>query len=85
MLSVEQRTTYEDIRQTALGELDLIDREIETELASVKRRLLELQADKRAIKQILDGASARLGVASVIVVKELNLADLGRQAQGAEG
>ncbi|MFN8061632.1 MAG: hypothetical protein U0Q12_20915 [Vicinamibacterales bacterium] len=85
MLTNDQKTTYENIRQTAVSELDLIDREIEAELGRVKQRLLELQEAKKAVKQILDGASARLGVVSSVVVKDLNLSDLNRQAQTAKG
>jgi hypothetical protein len=61
VLSDEQRSKYEQIRQTALADLAVIDREIETELASIKKRLLALQEDKKAVKQVLEGACARLG------------------------
>jgi hypothetical protein len=61
VLSDEQRSKYEQIRQTALADLAAIDREIETELASIKKRLLALQEDKKAVKQVLEGACARLG------------------------
>ena len=84
MLSSDQKAKYETIRQTALSELDHIDREIETELAAVKKRLLELQEDKKSVKQILDGASTRLGMSSAIVVKDLNLTDLNRHAELAK-
>jgi len=84
MLSNDQKNKYEQIRQTAIGELDFLDHEIESELARVKSRLLELQEDKKAVKQILDGACARLGVASSRVVKDLNLSDLNRHAELAK-
>lgn len=79
MLSADQKTRYEHIRQTALADLEGIDREIETELGRIKKRLLELQEDKKAVKQILDGASARLGAPSGPPLKELNIAELSRQ------
>jgi hypothetical protein len=84
VLNQDQRTKYEQIRQTALTELELIDREIESELAKVKRRLLELQEDKKAVKQILDGACARLGTTSAVVTKDINLSDLTRHAELAK-
>ena len=84
MLSNDKKNKYEQIRQTAIGELDFLDHEIESELARVKSRLLELQEDKKAVKQILDGACARLGVASSRVVKDLNLSDLNRHAELAK-
>lgn len=84
MLSPEQKAKYEQIRQTAIAELEYIDREIEGELAAVKKRLLELQEDKKSVKQILDGASTRLGMSSAVVVKDLNLTDLNRHAELAK-
>ncbi len=84
MLSPDQKAKYEQIRMTALSELEHIDREIESELALVKKKLLELQDDKKSVKQILDGASTRLGMSSVVVVKDLNLTDLNRHAELAK-
>ena len=84
MLSTDQRTRYEQIRQTALADLETIDREIEAELGRVKKRLLELQEDKKAVKQIVDGASARLGTPTTGPLKELNIAELSRQVAATE-
>jgi hypothetical protein len=78
VLSPEQKAQYESIRRTALGDLESIDDQITSELARVKRRLLELQEEKKAVKQILDGATARLGMPPVPPLKELNLGDLSR-------
>jgi hypothetical protein len=50
------------------------------ELAKAKARLKELQEAKRAVKQIYDGACARLGIKSVIEMKDYSLADLEKQA-----
>ena len=83
MLTQDQKAKYEQIRQTALSELQSLDRDIETELASVKKRLLELQEGKKSVKLILDGASARLGTSSV-AIKDLNLTELSRQAELAK-
>lgn len=84
MLTPEQKSRYEQIRQTAMSELESLDREIEGELTRVKKRLLELQEDKKAVKQILDGASIRLGAPNTVPFKELNLADLSRHVDATE-
>ncbi len=84
MLTQDQKAKYEQIRQTALSELQSLDRDIETELANVKKRLLELQEAKKSVKQILDGASARLGTTAGVTIKDLNLTELSRQAELAK-
>ena len=78
MLNPEQKEQYQSIRRTALADLEAIDDDIASELARVKTRLLELQEDKKAVKQILDGATARLGMPAVPPLRELNLGDLSR-------
>lgn len=80
MLTEEQRKKFEQTRQMAKEELESLDREISTELAKVKDRLLELQQAKKAVKQIYDGACARMGVKSVLEVSDLNLTDLVKTA-----
>lgn len=84
MLTQDQKAKYEQIRQTAISELQEIDREIEAELTAVKKRLLDLQEAKKSVKQILDGASARLGTSSGVTIKDLNLTELTRQAELAK-
>ncbi len=81
MLNADQKAKYEQIRQTAVAELETLDRDIESELSQVKKRLLELQEAKKAVKQILDGASARLGTNGSVAFKEMNLSDLNRQVE----
>jgi ribosomal protein L11 len=76
MLSEQQKQKFELTRQMAKEELDQLDREISAELAKVKDKLLELQQAKKAVKQIYDGACARMGVKSVLEVTEVNLTDL---------
>jgi ribosomal protein L11 len=66
-------------RQMAKEELEQLDKEISAELAKVKDKLLELQQAKKAVKQIYDGACARMGVKSVLEVSDLNLTDLVKQ------
>jgi ribosomal protein L11 len=79
MLNEQQRQKYESTRQMAKEELDQLDREISAELAKVKDKLLELQQAKKAVKQIYDGACARMGVKSVLEVTDLNFTDLVKQ------
>jgi hypothetical protein len=80
MLTEQQKQKYENARQMAKEELEQLDREINAELARVKERLLELQQAKRAVKQIYDGACARMGVKSVLEMKDFNLTDLVKPA-----
>jgi hypothetical protein len=79
MLTEQQKHKFEMTRQMAKEELDQLDKEISAELAKVKDRLLELQQAKKAVKQIYDGACARMGVKSVLEVTDLNISDLVKQ------
>ena len=78
MMTEQQRQKFELARQMAKDELEQIDREINGELAQIKERLLELQRAKKAVKLIYDGACARIGIRSMIEMKDFNLADLVR-------
>jgi hypothetical protein len=80
MLTEQQRLRYETTRQMAKEEMDLLDKDIMAELAKAKATLKELQEAKKAVKQIYDGACARLGVKSVIELKDYTIADLEKQA-----
>jgi len=80
MLTEQQKQKYELTRQMAKEELEQLDREISAELAKVKDKLLELQQAKKAVKQIYDGACARMGIKSVLEVTEVNLTDLVKQS-----
>lgn len=75
MLTEDQKTHYEKVRKMAQDEMDTFDREIATELSRIKKRLLELQDDKKAVKQIFDGASTRLGLEVSSPLREINLSD----------
>jgi len=76
VLTEDQKAHYEKVRKIAHEEMEAFDREIASELGRIKRRLLELQENKRAVKQIFDGASTRLGVALSPALREINLSDL---------
>ena len=80
MLSEQQKHKFEMTRQMAKEELEALDKEISNELAKVKDKLLELQQAKKAVKQIYDGACARMGIKSVMEVTDLSLSDLVKQA-----
>jgi len=80
MLTEIQKQKFDTARQMAKEELEQLDREISTELSRVKERLLELQQAKKAVKQIYDGACARMGIKSVIEMKDFNFTDLVKPA-----
>jgi flagellar biosynthesis chaperone FliJ len=81
MLTDGQRQKYESIRQTAKEELEQLDQEIMAELTEVKEKLQELQQARRAVKQVYDGACARLGIKSVIEIQDFSLADLDQEVK----
>jgi ribosomal protein L11 len=80
MLTEQQKHKYEVTRQMAKEELEALDKEISAELAKVKDKLLELQQAKKAVKQIHDGACARMGIKSVLEMTDVNLSDLVKSA-----
>jgi signal-transduction protein with cAMP-binding, CBS, and nucleotidyltransferase domain len=80
MLTDQQKQKFEMARQLAKEELEQLDKEINAELSRVKERLLELQQAKKAVKQIYDGACSRMGIKSVIEMKDVNLTDFVKQA-----
>jgi ribosomal protein L11 len=80
MLTEQQKQKFELTRQMAKDELEQLDKEINLELARTKERLVELQQAKKAVKQIYDGACARMGIKSVIEMKDFNFSDLVKQA-----
>ena len=76
MLTEDQKAHYEKVRKFAQEEMEAFDRDIATELGRIKKRLLELQESKKAVKQVFDGASARLGLDISPPLREINLSDL---------
>jgi len=79
MLTDEQKTRYEMIRQMAKEELDHLDKELGEEVIRAKQRIDELQKSKRVAKQIYDGACTLLGVKSVVEMKDYGLVDMEKQ------
>jgi ribosomal protein L11 len=80
MLTEQQRQKLDSTRQMAKEEIEQLDKEIAAELAKVKERLIQLQQAKKAMKQIYDGACARMGVKPTLEMAELNITDLVRHA-----
>ncbi|MEO5740517.1 MAG: hypothetical protein ABIS29_07985 [Vicinamibacterales bacterium] len=76
MLTDDQKAHYEKARTFAHEEMQAFDREIASELSRVRKRLLELQESKKAVKLIFDGASSRLGLDLSPPLREINLSDL---------
>jgi len=76
VLTADQKAHYEKIRKMAQEEMEAFDRDIAIELGRIKKRLLELQEDKKAVKQIFDGASTRLGLELSPPLRDINLSDL---------
>lgn len=81
MLTADQKSHYEKVRKIAQEEMESFDREIAVELGRIKKRLLELQEEKKAVKQIFDGASTRLGLELSPPLREINLSDLKKPSE----
>lgn len=69
-LSEEQRRFYENTLAVTRQEIEDLDNQIEAELAKVKDRLAELQAAKKASRQMYDAACLRLGVPNDLEAEE---------------
>ncbi len=60
-LTDDQRDFYENTLTVTRKEIEELDEAIERELAKVKDTLAELQAAKKAARQMYDAACQRLG------------------------
>jgi ubiquitin len=60
-LTDDQRSFYENTLTVTRKEIEELDEAIERELAKVKDTLAELQAAKKAARQMYDAACQRLG------------------------
>lgn len=76
MLTEEQKRRYEEALLLAQEELDQLDKELAAEIARSKERIRELQEAKRAVKQIYDGAAARLGIKNVFEMKAIEVVEI---------
>jgi ElaB/YqjD/DUF883 family membrane-anchored ribosome-binding protein len=61
-LTDEQAQLYRQTLEITRKKIEELDVQIEEELAKVKDRLADLQAQKNAARQIYDGACRMLGV-----------------------
>ncbi|MCK4942634.1 MAG: hypothetical protein KAS65_03610 [Candidatus Aminicenantes bacterium] len=61
-LKSEDKSFYETTQKEAKKKIEIIDATIEEELARVKEKINSLQEQKKAIRQIYDGACVILGV-----------------------
>ena len=69
-LTDQQRSFYENTVNVTQQEITDLDRQIEEELAKVKDRLAELQADKKAARAMYDAACKRLGIPNELEEEE---------------
>lgn len=60
--SEEAKAFYESTLKEAKKQVEIIDAKIEEELARVKETINNLQEQKKAVRQIYDGAALILGV-----------------------
>ncbi|MBN1551291.1 hypothetical protein JW979_07475 [bacterium] len=63
-LSDDQKSFYENVYKVSKQEIEAISAQIERELAEVKERITKLNQEKQAVRQMYDGACARLGIES---------------------
>jgi len=61
-LQEEDKSFYETTLSEAKNKIEIIDAKIEEELARVKETINNLQEQKKAVRQIYDGAAVILGV-----------------------
>lgn len=61
-MAENNRVFYENTFNEAKKQIEIIDAKIEEELARVKETINKLQADRKAVQQIYDGAALMLGV-----------------------
>jgi hypothetical protein len=80
MLTEEQKRKYEETLVMAQEELDKFDQELAAEIARSKERIRELQEARKAVKQIYDGACARLGLKSNIEIRAVEDAEVDKHA-----
>ena len=60
-LKSEDKSFYESTLREAKKKIEIIDAKVEEELARVKQLISELQEQKKAVRQIYDGAAVILG------------------------
>jgi hypothetical protein len=61
-LSDDSKAFYDNTLKESKKQIEIIDAKIEEELARVKETINSLQEQKKAVRQIYDGAALVLGV-----------------------
>ncbi len=69
-IKTEDLSFYETTLSEAKNKIELIDAKIEEELARVKETINSLQEQKKAVRQIYDGAAVILGVTNEFLEEE---------------
>lgn len=62
ILTDDQKKHYQNVLAFEKAQIEDFDQQIEEELAKVKDRLADLQASKKAARQMYDAACRRLGI-----------------------
>lgn len=70
ILTEDQKTHYQNVLAFEKNQIEDFDRQIEEELAKVKDRLADLQASKKAARQMYDAACQRLGIPNDLEERE---------------
>ncbi len=60
-MTEKQKSFYENAIQVSKAEIDLLNEEIQKELAAVKERITKLNSEIKAVRQIYEGACAVIG------------------------
>ncbi len=71
-LNDETKAFYEKTLEESKKQIEIIDAKIEEELARVKETINQLQEQKKAVRQIYDGAALILGVDNEFEKEEEN-------------
>jgi ribosomal protein L11 len=80
MLTKDQKRRYEETLEMAQEELEQLDQELAEEIARSKARINELQEAKTAVKKIVEGTCARLGIEIDQEGDDLGVAEVGERA-----
>jgi len=80
----EHKSKYETLKQMAKDQLDSLDKELNEEIIRAKKRIEELQKEKKVVKQIYDDACILLGVKSVVEMKDYELEEIENRAKEPE-
>jgi FtsZ-binding cell division protein ZapB len=80
-MTIDHNTRYETMKKMAMEELERLDKELSEEVIRAKRKIEELQKEKKVVKQIYDDACSLLGVKSIVEIKDYGLGDIENRAQ----